>query len=204
MKRATANSYLCCPPEILEILYSASQLSNVKTEDDATADEVAIAGAELLRQAQMFDIVAWAYDIHNIPYFHEIPVESRIHAGSAHRLAACLYILQAIPCVSTIVGDGVGETLSHDIFEHLSSIPDEDPNFKATTWPTFIAGAEATDPARRVWVMHRLQRLVVCCPWGFLFTAMETLQVLWGLGDERGDKSWVQTLKDPDLNFLIV
>lgn len=187
------------------MIYAASQLSNMSAEDESIADQIAAKGAHLLQKAQAFDLEAWAYDIRNTPYLRDIPVESRIHAGSAHRLTACLYILQAIPCVGTIVGDGVADTLSRGIFEHLSSIPDEDPNFKATAWPTFIAGAEATDPARRTWVMYRLQRLVACCPWGFLFTAMETLPVIWGLADKDGaGKSWVQTLKDPDLNFLIV
>lgn len=205
LKRASANSYLCCPPEILEMIYIASQLYNASAEDESATDQVSAQAAELLRQAQSFDIETWAYDVHNVPYFYNIPVESRIHAGSAHRLAASLYILQAIPSVATIVGESVAETLSRDIFQHLSSIPDEDPNFKATAWPTFIAGAQAKDPEMQRWVMHRLQRLVAVCPWGFLFTAMETLPVIWKLtGQETEGRSWVQILKDPDLNFLIV
>jgi hypothetical protein len=101
--------------------------------------------------------------------------------------------------------DEVAEELSRQIFKHLSSIPDSDPNFKATTWPTFIAGAEASGRARREWVMDRLRRIVVSCPWGFLYTAMETLQVIWDLDNKgRGTKTWVQALKDSDMNLLIV
>lgn len=205
LQRAAANSYLCCPPEILTILHSASQLSNVPSEL-ASAQEIRDAGLALIQKAQSFDIHGWANDVRNVSYLQNAPIQSRIHAGSAHRLAACLYILQAIPPLSKMKNrDEVSEQLSRDIFEHLSSIPDEDPNFKATTWPTFIAGAEARGRARRNWVMDRLQRLVVSCPWGFLYTAMETLQVIWDLDNKgKATKSWVQTLKDPEMNFLIV
>ncbi|GJN76991.1 hypothetical protein PLIIFM63780_000479 [Purpureocillium lilacinum] len=203
--RAAANSYLCCPPEILAILHAASQLSNAST-DAHSDDEIRAAGLALIQRAQAFDINAWANDVRNISYLQDAPIQSRIHAGSAHRLAACLYILQAIPSLSEMKGhDEVAESLSRDIFKHLSSIPDDDPNFKATTWPTFIVGAEATGRVRREWVMNRLRRLVVSCPWGFLYTAMDTLQVIWSLdGQNKGTRGWVQTLKDPKLNFLIV
>lgn len=205
LQRAAANSYLCCPPEILTILHSASQLSNV-SPDVASEEDVRAAGLVLIQEAQAFDINGWANDVRNMSYLQDAPIQSRIHAGSAHRLAACLYILQAIPSMSQMNDHGqVAEALSRDIFKHLSSIPDNDPNFKATTWPTFIAGAEASGRARREWVMDRLQRLVRSCPWGFIYTAMETLQVIWDLDNKgQGTKSWVQTLKDPQMNFLMV
>ena len=205
LQRAAANSYLCCPPEILTILHSASQLSNVPPEV-ASEEQVTTAALALIRQAQDFDIDAWANDWRNISYLQDAPIQSRIHAGSAHRLAACLYILQAIPSLNNMSGhDEVAESLSRDIFKHLASIPEGDPNFKATTWPTFIAGAEASGRARREWVMDRLRRLFVTCPWGFLYTAMDTLQVIWDFDKQgKATKSWVQTLKDPEMNFLIV
>ncbi|KAM3515737.1 hypothetical protein MY11210_000715 [Beauveria gryllotalpidicola] len=203
LDRAAANSYLCCPPAILQILHGASQLSNLQDETTLPA-EIEAVGLALLQQARSFDIVAWANDARIVSYLRGIPIESRIHAGSAHRLAACLYILQAVPAVGAAVGPEFSQSLSREIYEHLASIPDDDPNFKATTWPTFIVGAEATTDEQRQWVMDRLQRLVVNCPWGFLYTAMETLPVIWGLDKEKDSRSWIQALKDPDMNFLLV
>ena len=53
--------------------------------------------------------------------------------------------------------------------------------------------------------MERLQKVAVMYPWGFIFTAMETLQILWGLqGNANSSRSWLQTLKDPAMNFLLV
>lgn len=202
LQRAADNSYLCCPPEIMQILHSASQLSSVSNAEVPREDIISM-GVSLIQQAQEFDIDSWAHNIKNVSYLQGIPVKSRMHAGNAHRLAACLYILQAVPEVADIIGTEATGSLSKDIFEHLSSIPDDDPNFKATSWPTFIAGAETMDQDRRIWVMHRLKRLVILCPWGFLYTAMEALPVIWGLED-KGSRNWLQALKDPDLNFLIV
>ncbi|EJP68284.1 acriflavine sensitivity control protein acr-2 [Beauveria bassiana ARSEF 2860] len=205
LDRAAANSYLCCPPAILQILHGASQLSNLQDQDEAALPaEIEAVGLALLQQARSFDIVAWANDARIVSYLHGIPIESRIHAGSAHRLAACLYILQAVPAVGAALGPEFSQSLSRELYEHLASIPDHDPNFKATTWPTFIVGAEETDDEQRQWVMDRLQRLVVNCPWGFLYTAMETLPVIWGLDKETDSRSWLQALKDPDMNFLLV
>ncbi|KAL2759331.1 hypothetical protein ACRALDRAFT_1060596 [Sodiomyces alcalophilus JCM 7366] len=210
--RTAENNYLCCPPDVLQILLDAARLSNLPTtdndhDDTFTADAAAQAALRLMERAQSLDLDAWAKDIRSIPYLQDVPIESRLHAGSAHRLASCLYILQAVPSVGRFLPPDAAETLERDIMLHLSSIPEGDPNFKAITWPTFIAGAEARDPDRQAWVMDRLQRLVLNCPWGFIYTAMDALQVIWDMqkGQEgEPSRSWVHMLKDPDMNFLIV
>ncbi|KZL82513.1 acriflavine sensitivity control protein acr-2 [Colletotrichum incanum] len=206
--KAAANSYLCCPPDILQILLAASQLSNRSTEDLDSAADVAQAAAQILQQALSFDVHDWAYEPRTISYFKHIPVESRIHAGSAHRLAACLYILHALPSASILVPVD-REELDKQIFYHLSCIHDEDPNFKATCWPTFVAGAGTSDPERRKWILDRLKRLMIATPWGFIMTAMDTLQTIWNLEESvdphtQTDRTWVQKLKASDLNFIIV
>ncbi|KAL0943025.1 acriflavine sensitivity control protein acr-2 [Colletotrichum truncatum] len=206
--RAAANSYLCCPPDILQILLTASQLSSNGTHDTYSEASVAQTGAQLLEQALAFDVENWAYEQRNISYFKQIPVESRIHAGSAHRLAASLYILHAIPDVSNFVSVS-REELDTQLYHQLSSISDEDPNFKATCWPSFIAGAGTSDPERRAWILDRMKRLMIATPWGFITTAMDTLQTIWNLEESfdpetQRERSWVQKLKSSDLNFLIV
>lgn len=195
---------MCCPPQVLETLYAAAQLSNVKVEDDDSCNQVAAAGLELLKKAQDIDIRAWAIDALNVSYLQQIPLASRMNAGSAHRLAACLYIVQAIEPVNDIIDSQVVNDFNEALYDQLERIPPDDPNFKATSWPTFIVGAGATDPDRRTWVMNRLQKLVKVCPWGFFYTAMETLQDIWSVHCPNELKTWVQTLKDPRLNFLMV
>lgn len=205
LQKAAANSYQCCPPEILEILHLASKLSNMNQKNQESIEEATTKAAALLQRALDFDIVTWAYDVRNIPYFSDVPVQSRIHTSTAHRLAACLYILQAVPSLESVVGTTYSDILSGELYDQLAKVPDDDQNFKATTWPTFIAGAREVDPGKRTWIMDRLQRLAVQVPWGFIYTAMDTLRIIWGLdGVENGSRSWVQTLKDPEFNFLMV
>ncbi|KAF7563090.1 hypothetical protein G7046_g1015 [Stylonectria norvegica] len=198
--RTSANNYFCCPPEVLQILLSATELSHQTTD----AVWVAQAGAELIEKALSIEIHTWACTIRTISCFQHIPIESRIHVGSAHRLAACLYILQAIPLASFLVSTTV-EELCAAIIHDLSFVPIDDPNFKATVWQAFVVGASATESGMRKWVLDRFQLLLQTCPWGFLETAVETLHTIWGLDEfDSLDQSWVQRLRDKNENFLIV
>ncbi|KOS20752.1 Acriflavine sensitivity control protein acr-2 [Escovopsis weberi] len=211
LSKATANSYFSCPPEILEILYAASRLSSGASQhhhpegEGEGEGEVTAAAIALFNQAQALDVEAWAANTGGMSSLRNVCHRSRSHAGSAHRAAACLYILQAIPAAGEELAGGLADQVREDLYRHLSSIADDDPNFKATSWPTFIAGAEAVDAERRAFIMDRLGRLVCHTPWGFIYTAMDTLPVLWSLVEQhQGSKSWVQILQDTNFNFLIV
>ncbi|KAL6882941.1 fungal-specific transcription factor domain-containing protein [Trichoderma longibrachiatum] len=202
--KTVANSYLCCPPELMEILHAASQLSSELVHDQ-TSEDVTTAAIALINRAQAYDIYSWARDTSGVLELPKDVMKSRMHAGASHRLAACIYILQAIPSAGERLGSAFAAFLADDLMAHLNMMPVEDPNFKATTWPTFIIGAETREPERQKFVMERLRIMTTVCPWGFIHTAMETLQVIWNLPDEeRGSKTWVQMLKDPEMNFLIV
>lgn len=205
LKRASVNSYLCCPTQVLEILLAAAQVSNMDISDEASAENAAKVGLHLLSRAESLDISEWALSIRDHPSLRDLPIDSRMHAGSAHRVACSLYIMQAVPAVKKFLPPNTESAFEDQLMYHLSSVPDDDPNFKATSWPAFIAGAEASDPERQAWCKDRLQRLVKAVPWGFIYTAMDALDVIWRLKREgKGQEGWVQTLKDPDLNFLIV
>jgi hypothetical protein len=43
------------------------------------------------------------------------------------------------------------------------------------------------------------------CPWGFLYSAIDTLQILWkNQTQDDGYMNWVQKLKDLNVDFLMV
>lgn len=205
MKRVEVNSYLSCPPEILQIILVASQLSYETpcTDWSLTAASDALA---LIDQALAFDIPAWAAHLQRS---NVADIESRVHIASAHRSAACLYILQALPLVRTvrIVDTGF---LVGDILSHLSQIGEKDPYFKATSWPTFIAGAETRDAEKRTWSLGRLLAIWQICPWGYIFTAIEMLKATWQMQDAGGaggvemGVNWLQDLKGMGFDYLIV
>lgn len=170
-----------------------------------SADMVTAAGAALLDRAQNFDVLPWVEQAPSVPFAHEDPVLSRFRVASAHRLATCLYILHAIPSMHTWVSDQVADTLLEELYHTLCSIPDDDTNFKATAWITFIFGASVKTPEMKQWVTARIKLLMLESPWGFLYAARDALQMLWSLDDEgRRTTSWVQTLRDMHVDFLVV
>ncbi|PTD05969.1 Acriflavine sensitivity control protein acr-2 [Fusarium culmorum] len=201
------NSYYCCPPELLEIMLIAARLSNTKPDEVVSADMVTAAGAALLDRARNFDVFPWAQDINlsNIPSTEQDPVLSRFRAATSHRLAICLYILHAIPSVRAWVGEDLADTIFTELHQMLCMIPDDDINLKATTWVTFVFGACARTPEMKDWVTVQIKKLMIESPWGFLYAARDALQMLWSVQAEGMPMtSWVQTLRDLHMDFLIV
>lgn len=200
MKRVEVNSYLSCPPELLQIILSASQLSYQAPDTDSTltaADEA----LQLIDEALAFDIPNWASQLQQASQVADL--DSRIHVASAHRSAACLYILQALPLIRAVRPVDT-DFLVDDILGHLSHIDEKDPYFKASSWPAFIAGAETRDAEKRTWTMKRLMAIWAICPWGYVFTAIEMLKATWQMQDAGGSKNWLQDLKAMGFGYLIV
>ncbi|KAJ4010097.1 hypothetical protein NW752_009275 [Fusarium irregulare] len=199
--------YYCCPPELLEIMLIAARLSNTKNDDVVSADMVTAAGAALLDRARNFDVLPWAQDINfsTITLSDQDPILSRFRVATSHRLAICLYILHAIPAVGAWVGEDLADAIFAELHQVLCMIPDDDINLKATTWVTFVFGACARTPEMKDWVTVQIKKLMIESPWGFLYAARDALQMLWSVQAEGMPMtSWVQTLRDLHMDFLIV
>lgn len=200
MKRVEVNSYLSCPPEILKIILSASQLScqGPYTDFDLAAADQARA---LIVEAHAFDINVWVDQLRQLPDVTDI--KSRFHVASAHRAAVCLYIIRALPVVR-VVYPVDANILVNDILLHLGQIHDEDPYFKATSWPTFIAGAETRDLGHRKSTLDRMFAIWQICPWGYIFAAIRMLKHAWQIQDTNPESNvnWLQELKKD--GYLIV
>ncbi|KAF4126885.1 Pfam:DUF3468 [Geosmithia morbida] len=207
LKRVEVNSYLSCPPEILQIILLASQLSQETSSHTDWSLPTVEEALSLIDQALEFDINAWASNLQNsVPNVADI--ESRMHVASAHRSAACLYILQALPTVRSVHPVDV-EFLVDDILAHVGSISESDPYFKATSWPTFIAGAECRDVEKRTWTLKQLVSIWSTHRWGYIFTAIEMLKATWQMQDSargRGDNgvNWLRDLRGLGFDHLIV
>ena len=202
IKRVEANSYLSCPPEILQIILHASQLS-YETPCNEWSSSEAEQALKLIDEALAFDIPAWAEGLRKMPNVSDI--ESRIHIASAHRSAVCLYILQALPLIRAVRPVDT-MFLVGDILGHLGQIDERDPYFKATSWPMFIAGAETRDGEKRAWTMSRMFAIWETCPWGYIFTAMEMLKATWKMQDSGSGsgENWLRDLKEMGFDCLIV
>lgn len=203
--RKTKNSYFCCPPEVLEVVHLASHMSRSTGENALSEHEHLSTGFDLLHRSQSVDVLAWALKARDIPGLETSAIGSRYRAGSAHRLAACLYVMQAVPSLQRSMGQEVVDVIMDDLHHALEAVPLSDSNFKSTAWPTFIFGATAKSIERKAWVVDRLRRLAVAYPWGYLNTTMDTLEILWSLEAEgKLTKGWLPTLQDPEHNILVV
>ncbi|RTE74716.1 hypothetical protein BHE90_010856 [Fusarium euwallaceae] len=205
LENASMNSYMCCPAEILQLLATAARLSNETAHDESAGDAMK-AGLDLFETALSFDIASWAANTSNVPIERQaLNIQCRQHAGTAHQLSVCLYILCAIPHIHTMIPCGLREHIKRDLVFHLSSIPDDDPNFHSTLWPVFVAGAEAVTLDERAWILDRFRRIGLVFPWGSLNTAVDTLQLIWRTKDGTGlFVNWLDIVKGAKMNLLLV
>lgn len=214
LQNAEAYSYHCAPPAILQIILSASQLcsgSSTTLETDGGVERIATA-ATLLHKARNFDVQTWVYSINGLPPDDDL--EARVSVASAHRAAACLFVLLSVPEAGLLELPLLEpKDLVQEILGHLSCIPEDHVHLKGTVWPTFIVGAETDDLNERAWCLERLVAVWTknpwTYPWGYVHTATEMLQEIWrskDLAAQQGDDgvNWLQRLKATGNSCLIV
>ncbi|KAF5641654.1 acriflavine sensitivity control ACR-2 [Fusarium sp. NRRL 52700] len=203
---AARNSFICCPAEILQILWSTAIILQRQSVNNHDLDGTTAKGLELFMDAMTFNVESWSQDIQQVPLGRQVTdVSSRIHTGYTHQMACCLYIMYAIPSVRSFLPDNTEQDLEKGLIFHLRHITDEDPNFKTSFWPTFIAGAQSRDLEQQAWIMDRMKRQSRLFPWGVLYTAMETLELIWRQRANAPDGlNWLEILRSPEVSFLIV
>ncbi|KAK8073721.1 hypothetical protein PG994_004620 [Apiospora phragmitis] len=203
LRRTEANSYHSCPTDLLVNILSTARLARsigIESGGDPTSSQLQ-EGLRLLKDAQAFDIEAWAVKMCaasvELGFVNEEEIDYRTHAAATYRAAACLYVLLAAPGLHRHVQEAMSdpelvddlpflpttEDLVSTIFGQLSFIQVDSPLYKFTTWPVFMTGVETTSPERRAWVLSRLQVMWDLCPWGMIKSAMETLTSIWQLRD---------------------
>lgn len=228
LRRAQAHSYHCCPPGILQIVAEASRMASPGMIDGTLgggegADDgraaIAANASRLLSRARAMDVRAWVGSIAELSADDDR--ETRVKLASAHRAAACLYVLLCVPSAgrggggpgAAAVDEQAGQ-LVDEILHHLSSIPAEHELFKGAVWPAFVAGGQTDDPGRREWCLGCISSLWLAsspwvCPWGYVYTAAETLQRVWAARDalppgERARWNWLAVLRSSGEGCLIV
>ncbi|KAL3441851.1 fungal-specific transcription factor domain-containing protein [Aspergillus insuetus] len=247
LTRAESNSYLSLPTPLLQILFQACELANrvsissssnslgqasEEEQEDYQLNLLATAQS-LLDQVHSFDVVSWAESLEC--FSSPERRMSRIHTALAHQAAVRIYIIRSVdglphpvsspPTTNTTPDhldssnpfDEDPSSLVHTIISHLSLVGPADPMFKATCWPTFIAGAETDDPVYREWAVERLREFWTLIPWGYIRTAVEVMRMSWAVRDGDPDgggggtggreraraRGWIQGLKALERDWLI-
>ena len=168
----------------------------------------------LLHNARSFNPLTWATNLRSCSPTTDI--FHRTHIASAHRAAVCIYLSRVVLSVDPSAQlPHTFESLETDIITHLSFINPSNTLFTATTWPTFILGAETNDCAMQEWVARRFQELWEVEPWGLLRSAFGVLQNIWlknrrtsgvekngVVVEDHGD--WIRDLKEEGIDWLII
>jgi hypothetical protein len=179
LKRAEAHSYHCCPPEIMHILLSATRLCRTAASGQSRVDEA----LALLHQARSVDVVEWVYSIRGLSDQDDLSI--RVSVALAHRAAACLYTLLAVPEAAPFP-ESV-DMLVQEVLSNLADVPVDHIHLKGTIWPTFVVGAQTNDLAQRAWCIERMEAVWTrnpwICPWGYIRTAVQMMQQLWEARD---------------------
>ncbi|KAK3994323.1 acriflavine sensitivity control protein acr-2 [Cladorrhinum sp. PSN332] len=205
LRRAEAHSYHCCPPVMLEIIMATSRLSRAAEGLEKTAEALG-----LLKRALLFPVEEWVHSIRGLS-LEEDDLAVRVSLASAHRAAACLYILLTVPEVESL-GILSLDGLVQEVKGYLSEVPTDHILLKGTVWPMFMAGAQTVDAEQREWYLERLGTVWAknpwICPWGYIRTAVEMLKELWATRDKVGRDvegwNWLHEMKARREKCLIV
>lgn len=212
LEYAESNNYLSCPAILLHRVLAATEvlrsMSGILLTDSIAKVPPPAQQLRLLLQAvQSFDTFVWATSLQKVSPHKD--VEKRIHIASAHKAAVCIYISRALLSINpdTEVSDGL-EPLVSDVMHHLSFITYGDELFKATSWPTFIAGAETRNLTHQEWVVTRLHKLWDFIPWGYIRSTLEVLDTIWekrnvATNSTNASMNWVQELRSIGVDWLI-
>ncbi|KAK2768720.1 hypothetical protein FQN54_000576 [Arachnomyces sp. PD_36] len=212
LERSEVNSYMSCPAVLLQVVLSASHLSDQQgsviseEEDQDPIDNEVEEASRLMEKAQSFDVHAWSARVQGISSHNDF--ESRLHIALAHKSAVCLYINRAVPSAKLLNYYSI-QALVQNIIDNLSSILPGDPLLKGTCWPTFMAGAESESPELQKWVVTRIYVLWEILPWGYLRNTLGILRMIWGLKDNpdpltRGSDGWLQKMKALGKEWIVV
>lgn len=203
LQRGAAFSYGCSPPVVLNVLLKASRLA---------PDNVTEAMA-LLDALRNYDTRQWVYDIPGLAPNDDL--ELRVSMAHAHRVATILYIALAVPGSLAHLQPAVTtDSVLSELLQHLAFVPLEHALAKGVIWPTFMAGAQASDENSRQWCFGRMQVIwhstPWICPWGYIEAAIDMLQRVWRVRDAdtfgNGARvvNWLQDMRGMRDHCLIV
>jgi hypothetical protein len=84
------------------------------------------------------------------------------------------------------------------LIERISDISPNTPGSHALVWPCFVAGAEATDPSQRTFLVDYMDRIYARTKFRNIPAAIESLKRLWSYKGKR----WTQCL--PEISKVLV
>jgi len=218
LEDAEGNHCSSFPSSLLQVLQAGARLSRPSSASGLITSsdrEAAAICSELISTTEAFDPQAWASNLH-LRSDVENDTNHRTHIASAHRAAVLIYLTRLMlsyrrqDIAAQLCCDL--EPLVTRVIVHVSAIPPSNPLFAATTWPSFIAGAETRVLTNRGRAKQQLGEVWNVQPWGSVKGAARLLEELWagrpafedGTTTPMTDGDWVNELRHRGVEWLIL
>ncbi|PWY90153.1 C6 finger domain protein Acr-2 [Aspergillus heteromorphus CBS 117.55] len=209
LKRLEETSWVGCPAYLLEViflihagLYFDSSLDPSTQQPSMTFSSAFLSkdtnplqnpGA-LLQHIQAFDPAAWSESMQSC--FHLADLSMRTALATVYKAAVYLYasrVLSRPRSGAATIPNHFGlpsdhAAVAHLIIQQIALIPIADPHFKCLIWPTFIAGAECTDPAQRPFLLDKLRALYYDITSVNVRNAAWVLSLMWRKQDQKREE----------------
>lgn len=200
--------HLPCPLEFIQMALKFRKLLRQNTDSGEAIRCESEEINSLVECFASFDIPGWAYSFLKVPWCESCPTDSsvKVHVGEAQKMAYCIFTIRVANVSNQ--ADRIDHYISQMI-KHLSLVPPEEPLYKTTSWPTFIAGLESNNQDVLDWSLSRLRLMRRLLPWGYIERVVRILKTV-----KRGDGqdgmrgliqgNWTQGLRMALENYPIV
>lgn len=234
LKRLEQTSWVGCPAYLLEVIFFVHTQWYQDTDPDTAPQPTMVSTpiqsrAAVLQHIQAFNPTVWAEEMQSCVYLPDLA--PRITLATIYKAAVYLYASRVLSRPHSVPSAqestaGATETArftlppDHNstvdaLVHQLSLFPREDPHLKSLFWPTFIAGAESTDPSHRPVILHLLSILFYIITAVNVRNAAWVLSLMWrkqdlkredaaGLNQDDNDFDWIRELDDTRIDWLFI
>lgn len=173
-KSIGTSNHITFPLQLLHTFARACKALRFCSAGTTMGTETITGISTAMERIAAIDARSWAESFHGIHSCTTCPddLEIRIHLCEAHKAASIIFLARAAGLMPAVL------LASHQarLLEHLEQVSYGQSLFKATSWPTFIAGLEANDERVASELTDRLQFMCSIIPYDFARRALRMLK----------------------------
>ncbi|KAE8372604.1 fungal-specific transcription factor domain-containing protein [Aspergillus bertholletiae] len=205
LRRLEETAWIGCPAYLLEVIFFVHEGWCVDPDPSTDPPAMNYSSAflpkgsnpllqpptALLQHIQAFNPVAWAEEMQSFLYLPDLTVRTAL--ATIWRAAVYLYTSRVLSrprahgrAKSTIPGlPPDHKAITNLLIQQIPLIPVADDHYKCLIWPTFIAGAECTDPSHRPILLQTLSGIYYDVTSVNVRNAGWVLSLMWQKRDAR-------------------
>lgn len=168
------SNHMTFPLELLQTLATTCELLRDGSEIGPSNLSVKELVSSAIDRISSINAREWAETYSRTHSCNSCPsdIDIRVHLCEAHKAAGIIFLARAAAATTK-----TPLKIYHArLLRSLVCIVQGQYLFKATSWPTFIAGMEAEDPDVRLWSIKRLETICTILPYDFIRRAARMLE----------------------------